>query len=831
MLNLHFIRRQIAGSMHQSIVFVLCVVLSMVTLISLSGFSRSVHSSFLRDARTLHAADIIIESHSPFSPGLREALATLDRQKTLVSARVFEFYSVVQTPDKKASLLSSIKVVEPGYPFYGDVELASGRLFSDVLTPGSIVAEQALLDRLQLRLGDRLRIGSTVLTIRDVVVQEPDRPVNFFALGPRIFISASDLSALELVGKGSRVNYTILAKVRDEKDLDDTAARLRAASLRDRESIETYRTAASGVKRFFDNFLFFLNLIGIFTLLLAGIGIQSSLAAFLNEQKHTIAVMKAVGARGRFILTHYFAMVSVLGLVGTVLGLAVSFFLEKILRDLFRGLVPDNVSLTIPASAVIEGLVLGFLVVFVFTFLPLYRLRDVKPRAIFAKEEQSAAWGRAAWVTVLASLIFFFALLLWRTREVKSGFVYVLVLGSLILAVYLCAAGLLRAVRILGAKNLIVRQAMKGLLRPGNATRTIIVTLAASLTVIVSIIIIERNLNETFVRSYPPDSPNVFFVDIQPGQKAALAKDLEGSPTFYPVIQGTILAVNGKPIDREQEQRRRGDNLAREFSLTYQEHLLEDERLIAGKTLFREDWTELQVSVLDTVLDMKEMKVGDVITFRIQGVPVEARISSVRTRTHSSLRPFFYFVFREQAIKDAPHTFFTALRVDKEKIASLQNRIVARFPNVSVIDVTETVKIFARLMERLSAIVRFFTLFSSIAGMLIIVSSVFATRHARIQEAVYYTVLGARPRFVLSVFVAEGLLLGLASGLIALLLSQAGSWIVCRTVFEVPYRPILGVSLLMASAMIALVVVVGLGASAPILRRKPAAFLREQTEE
>jgi putative ABC transport system permease protein len=237
------------------------------------------------------------------------------------------------------------------------------------------------------------------------------------------------------------------------------------------------------------------------------------------------------------------------------------------------------------------------------------------------------------------------------------------------------------------------------------------------------------------------------------------------------------------------------------------------------------------VSVLDTVLKMRDMRIGDSITFRIQGVPVEARVSSIRTRTRASLQPFFYFLFPEKVLKDAPQTLFTALRVDKERIAPLQNRIVSRFPNVSLIDVTEAVAVFSRIMGRLSSIVRFFTLFSIVAGILIIISSVFATRHTRVREAVYFTILGARGRFVVAVFAVENLVIGLASGAIALLLSQAIGWTVCRTALDVAYRPFFGMSLLMVLITTAVVIAVGLGASVPVLRQKPAAFLREQTEE
>jgi putative ABC transport system permease protein len=873
MLNIHFIRRQIAGSLHQSVVLILCVILSMITLVSLGGFSSSVHTSFLHDAQALHAADIIIHSHMPFSQSLQDALTSLKLQKTIESARVFEFYSIVQTDrnasrslfrsknnitpkqpynpvhretadelstgtslrssihENQESLLSGIKVVDPGYPFYGAMELASGSPFSKVLTPGSVVVEQSLLDRLHLKIGDVLNVGSARLTIRDIVLQEPDRPVNFFALGPRVFISAADLTSLDLLGKGSRVDYTILVKVHQQSELEHIADQLRAESNKERERVDTYRTADSGVKRFFDNFLFFLNFIGIFTLLLAGIGIQSTLIAFLKGQERTIAIMKAVGSRSRFVIIHYFILVAVLGSIGTLLGLASSFLLEKILPDLFRGLIPSNVEMTISQGAVTEGLIIGSLVVTLFTLLPLFRLKEVKPKSIFSKEDQRPAKGPAIWLTSSVSIIFFIAMVLWRIRDPKSGSYFVIGVGLLILISFLCSEGILRLATKMHTKNLILRQALKGLFRPGNATRTIIVTLTASLAVIFSITLVEKNLDTTFVRSYPSDSPNLFFIDIQPDQKEAFARFLEIPATYYPVIRGTITSVNNVPIDRDVERQKRGDNLAREFNLTYREGLLDDERLVAGETIFRDDWPEQQVSVLDTVLKMKDMKIGDMITFRIQGVPIQARISSIRTRTRAALQPYFYFVFPKGTLKDAPQTLFTAVHVDKSEISSLQNRIVARFPSVSVIDVTETVKVFARVMERLTLIVRFFTLFSVVAGILIIISSVFATRYTRIQEAVYFTILGARGRFVLSVFAVENMFIGLASGFIALVLSQVGSWIICRQALDVSYNPFLGISIIMILTTTSLVVAVGLGASISIVRQRPATFLREQTEE
>jgi putative ABC transport system permease protein len=842
MLDIHLVRRQIAGSRHQAFVFVLCVALSLVTLVSLSAFSRSVHMTFLKDARALHGADIIIHSHAPLSSSLVNELAALSKQGHVESARVYEFYSVVRAirghsasrrhdeGEQPDTLFSNLKVVEPGYPFYGTIVLASGKPFSEVLTRGGIIVEQLLLDRLSLRPGDSLKIGDAVFVIKDVVLQEPDRPVNFFSLGPRIFISSRDLASLDLVGKGSRVNYTVLARVGNQSDLDRITKQLRSASSKDAERVDTFQTAESGIKRFFDNFLFFLNLIGIFTLLLAGIGIQSSLTAFLREQERTIAIMKAIGARGGFIILHYSAVVVSLGLAGTILGLAASNLLERVLIGLFQGLLPSGIEAGISAASMLEGLVLGSVVVMLFTLHPLRQLLSVRPRAIFGKVDQTQH-GLFPWLFILANVFFFSVMVMWKLREIRTGAYFVLGLALLITISFVCADGLLRVLKRKPVGSLVFRQALKGLFRPGNATRSIIVTLTASLVVISSLTLVQRNLDETFVRSYPPDSPNLFFVDIQTSQKDRFAQALGMDAIYYPVVRGTVLSVNSEQINREKESQKRGDNLGREFNLTYREHLLGDERIVAGGDLFRPDWTDTQVSIMDTVAKMRAMKIGDTIVLRVQGIPISARISSIRTRTHASLQPFFYFVFQEATLKDAPQTLFTAIRIEKGRVPALQNRMATLFPNVSIIDVTETIGVFARIMTRLSRIVNFFTLFSVAAGVLIIVSSVFATRYARVQEAVFFTILGARSRFVLAVFAAENLFIGLASGLLAFVLSQTTTFIICKYALDVPFASFIGVNLAIVGITMIVVIAAGLGASVPALHQKPAAFLREQAEE
>ncbi len=282
--------------------------------------------------------------------------------------------------------------------------------------------------------------------------------------------------------------------------------------------MDTFRTAGSGLKRFFDNLLFFLSLIGIFTLLLAGVGIQSTLAAFLKENEKTIAIMKTIGATGRFFIRHYIVILSILGLGGTMLGLVGGLFLQNALDLLFVGFVPRNVKLLVSWQAVFQGLGLGVLVVGLYSFLPLYRLKDIKPVAVFRKESIRSRKGWPFYLTAVLMFSFFLLLVFWQTNDIKTGLYFVSGVILLIVIIALLAGVVLLVLKRLRIKFLIIRQAIKGLYRPKNATKPIIITLTASLAAIFSIYLIERNLDAAFIQSYPADAPNLFFLDILPDQ-------------------------------------------------------------------------------------------------------------------------------------------------------------------------------------------------------------------------------------------------------------------------------------------------------------------------
>lgn len=832
MIHYRFLWEELRYGGKQALTFIICVALSIATLTALNSFRRDVHGSLIDEARALQGGDIVIHAHQPLSEKLRATVDALERDNRLYQQRTVEFYTVALSETKGDSLFSSIKAVGPGYPFFGTITLDSGRPLGEALEPGTVVVAREVLDRLGLMMGNRLIIGDTDFEIVDVVNFESMRPVSFLSFGPRIFISMADVDQLGLLGRGSRVEHEILLKLTDPAEADELVKILGASATPRLERVETAKNARSRVKIFFDNLLFFLSCISILTLMLSGIGMQGSLSAILYQKQKIIAVTKAFGASNRFLLTQYLIMVSCMGAFGSIIGIGLGYVIKRLFPLLFGDLVPQGVGYAFHPVDTLEGIILGILVVTVFTLLPLHRLGTVKPVMIFRHETAAGKRSTAALLTGIICGLFLCLLVIRQIDDVKIGIFFVIGLVLLIGAVSLTASVCLWLLKRVTLPTLVLRQAAKSLYRPGNASRSIIVTLTSAISVLLVIFLLKLNLFATFIESYPENAPNLFCIDIQQDQKDLFQTVVGEDVLLFPVIRARLLSINSQAIDPQQERERKTDNLGREFNLTYRNSLLDDEVITEGGTLYGLGKNlpagVVAVSVLDSIAEIGEIDLDDLLRFNIQGVEIDAQVTSIRSRTKSRLYPFFYFVFEPATLEAAPQTFFAAMHLPKELIPDMITAIVAQLPNVSTINVADIAERFGQLMKRLSVIVTFFASFSIMAGCLILVSTIFATRLDRIRETVYYKVLGADSSFVLRVLTCEQAMLALLSSIVAVVFAEAAAWLICTTVFNIVYQPHWLVAAMTVVSSILLVVIIGLASSIGIIQQRPAMYLQQQ---
>ena len=116
--------REFRGSAGRIIFFAACLAVGVAAVVAVTGLSSALDGTIRAQARQLLAADLAVSSRRPIA---EEILAAVDKLPGAQRIRIRELPSVVSAPpvgDEEgppgASVLSELKAVGKGYPFYGD---------------------------------------------------------------------------------------------------------------------------------------------------------------------------------------------------------------------------------------------------------------------------------------------------------------------------------------------------------------------------------------------------------------------------------------------------------------------------------------------------------------------------------------------------------------------------------------------------------------------------------------------------------------------------------------------------------------------------------------
>lgn len=828
--------KEIKNTPLQLFIFFFCVVISVSAFVFLENFNTNIDIYLENDAKILAGGDLIVESRRPYQDNLSNILENISQN--YITTNIYEFSTNILSIKNNNTAFVQLKVVGDNYPLYGEVNLKSGKDFKEIPKQNIAIVEENLLVVLNISLGDYINIGESQFLVYDTIINEPDRPFELFSIGERVLIFERNLEEINLVGDRSRVEFNTYIKTNQEEDLV-YLQNLISQNLGPREEVNLYSQSQESFSEFIDIFLSFMRLILFFTIILSGIGMISTLNSFISKKEKSIAIFKVLGFNNQKIKKLFLLISFIISFFGVIIGIFLGLGLLYLIPTLFPNLLPNNFQVNIYLLSILRGVLFAFVVTLLFSLIPLAFLKNIKPNIILHDMSNfKFKFQKEIFLLIFSLFIFFFYLVSSQFSNFFISLIFIFSFIFLFIFIYFLSFFLLKLLFYFKnkIKNLALRQALVGFFRPGSKTILFITTMSTALVLIFTIFILEVNIENQFVNEYPPDAPNLFFLDLRKDQLDNFSNKLNYSFRFYPTISGGIIDVKGIDINTFNENLGSGDPVTRDFSLTYYEELLSDEILIkpsSSNDIFELNWDKelVQISIMDTMAERLSVDVGDKITFLIQGIEISGEVVSIRQRTNSGVSPFFYFVFQTEVLENAPQTIFTTGNFDENKINDIKNQVSREFPQISIIDVTQTANRVLNILTQLSSFILFFTIFSLISGFLILISSIISTSSQRLKEVIFYKLVGADKKFILKTIFFEYLFLGLLSSTIGLFLATIVTFIISIYFLEINYSffPIQSLILVLITTFI--VLFIGIYGSIKIIRKKPIEYIRENSFE
>lgn len=762
------------------------LVIAVAAVAAVGFFTDRVERGMAQQATALLGGDLAVRSRSPIPEDWLAAAAERSLRTTLGAT----LPSVVFTPEDEAQLVS-VRAVDTGWPLRGEAQVATPegtRTLTHGPEPGTAWVDSAVLLALELAPGDPLVLGNLRLTVAEHLVLEPDRGSGLLELAPRVLIHYRDLADSGLIGPGSRVRYQFLvagaaAGVAELRAQLDTELQPGQRLLDLDDTNPELRVAVERAERF-------LGLAALMAVLLAGAAIAVAAHHYANQRADPAAIMRTLGASGRHVLLTYFWRVLLLAFSASALGLALGFGAQQVLSTLLG----EWLAADLPPPGwrpLLAGLGVGLITAVGFALPALLRIGQVSPLRVL--QRNLGLPPASVWLSGSLALLSFGALLYWQATDPALALWVLAGTAASLIILSLLGYAMIRVVtpwRERGGFSL--RFGFANLARRGGLSAIQMVAFSIGILALLLLGIVRVDLLAAWERSIPADAPNLFFINIQPGQEQAFADRVAESglprPMVEPMIRGRLVTVNGTPLQPEAFANERDRRLLeREFNLSYATTPPGHNRVSAGTWFDPEASGIREWSVESGLMERFGLNLGDELSFNIGGQNVSGQITSVREVDWDSFKVNFFVIGNPALLRDQPRTYITSLRLP-EGMEAERNQWLRAFPSVTPIDVAALLAQVRRIIDQAARAVEYVFLFTLLAGLAVLYAAVQAARDARRRETALLRTLGAQRYQVRRALLAEFATLGFLSGLLAAILATLIGAVLAVQVFEFAYR-------------------------------------------
>jgi len=836
-IPLRYALRELRGGLRGFYVFIACIALGVMTISGVGSVAASLSDGLAREGRTLLGGDVA------FSLFQREAkpdeLAFL-RARGDISVTA-SLRGMARAADGRLALVE-IKAVDGAYPMLGKLSLEPDMPVADLFAErdgafGAAV-DQTLLSRLDLKLGDRVNVGSATFQLRSLDNAEPDKLAGGLGFGPRFLVSEAGLRATQMLQPGSLVRWNYRVKLPDDASnttrlIDDSRQALPHAGW----EVRSRDNASPQLERTISRFTQFLTLVGLAALLVGGVGVANAVKSHIDRRRDVIATFKAVGATGRDVFAIYLTQVIVLAVVGSIIGLAAGAALPFIIVDVFGKLLPLPVEPALHIDELALSLVYGLLTALAFGLWPLGRVHDVPVAALF-REAVSSVWHRPRWRYLLSMagvIALLIAVIIGLAYDKRVAAVFVVsAIAVFVLLRGIAAALMALARRMPRSQITMLRLAVTNIYRPGALTPSVVMSLGLGLAVLVTITQIDGNLRRQFMAALPEHAPSFYFIDIPSTDAdrftAFLKQTAPGSTVEeVPMLRGRIVSARGV---RAEDLNPSTDS---EWVLQSDRGLTSTGEIPKGSKIIEGEWwgTDYNgpplVSIEKKIADGLKLKLGDEIVVNVLGRDISAKIGNMRSIDWQGLGINFVLVFSPNAFRGAPHTHIATLteaHPNPAGDAAIVKAVAGAFPMITSVRVREALETIGSVVTNLVLAIRGASAITLVSAVLVLGGALAAGHRHRVYDAVILKTLGATRGRLLGAYALEYLLIGSATAIFGVIAGSIAAWLIVSRLMTLSFVWEAGSAAGVVAS--ALIVTVGLGLAGTLLalNQKPAAVLR-----
>lgn len=794
-----YLKRELFSRFRYSLLIVVSITLGVGSVIGIHSYKDNTANAIKREAKSIMGADIALQSPQEITKTAENLVKTTLPKGSETSASI-QFLSMISNESGEENSLSFIKAVETNYPFYGEMKTEPEAAYRN-LKPNQVLLDKSLVENLKLKIGDRVRLGDSLLVLAGIVVKEPGAVGSFVGSAPGSIILRDTANRTGLVQRGSRIRYTIYAKFPDTVDSLGWKDKEFEALIKEDLTIYHNTEVNSGSQQFIKNTFDYMALLALAGFFLGAISVYTAVRTRLLEKRNEIAILMCLGAKPNVILLLVFAEIFILSIFGTTLGLALGYGIQSILPDI-SGLmtVESGIVFGLSFSSILWSLVLGVILPLLISIPLVLETRSVKPLAAL-KEVESQTSGKLStskWQfgSFLLIYVLFTSLAVLETESFFKGILFTLVLLTLpvlVYGLYIFLGFFITKISKLGWLSKEWSLVTKKVTRKSGALRLSIIGLGSALFILTLSLILQESLLELSGAREIERRPNMFLLDIRETQKEDLLTAIKAFPVdkqfLAPVIGARLSKVNGEPIKKEDtiknamDRNWRATARTREYFLSYRDEMYDTEEVTKGS--WWDNSGRNEISVERDFAGYLQAGVGDELTFNVQGREVSGKITNLRSVNWADMKPNFVVLFSKGILEKAPRFYIVSLLIDSgESRYQLQKVIVNRFPNITVIDTEKTIQAFMGILEKVTQMMALMTAFILAASFVLVFTTLYASQSERKREFALLRVIGANSRFMVKHFLREALLVSVISFLLGLIYSVVANEVLNRSVLE-----------------------------------------------